>query len=163
MPQPIRIFEDLESSLFSSMCKMWRDFLKMSERIEITVWIQNFQKHQNGESDEVKNDLNKQNLWMRVLLCDWLKLVSLKICKVYFVTPSQSFFDQYHFLNNTTIRIFSKFYGKGGAISWLLFHLIWKNYVLHRDFSSKSWIVDAFHSWKHSTKQHFEPKFQFRK
>ena len=74
MPQPIRIFEDLESSLFS-MCKMWRDFLKMSERIEITVWIQNFQKHQNGESDEVKNNnLNKQNLWMR-MFCDWLKKV----------------------------------------------------------------------------------------
>ena len=29
---------------------------------------------------------------------------------------------------------------KVGVISWLLFHLIWKNYALH----SKSWIVDFF-------------------
>ena len=45
-----------------------------------------------------------------------------------------------------TIRsyYFSKFYGKVGVISWLLFHLIWKNYVLNWDFDSKSWIVDFF-------------------
>ena len=29
---------------------------------------------------------------------------------------------------------FSKFYGKVGVLSWLLFHLIWKNYVLNWDF-----------------------------
>ena len=38
-------------------------------------------------------------------------------------------------------RYFSKFYGKVGVISWLLFHLIWKNYVLYWDFDSKCWIV----------------------
>ena len=37
---------------------------------------------------------------------------------------------------------FSKFYGKVGVISWFLFHLIWKNYVLYWDFDLKSWIVD---------------------
>ena len=39
---------------------------------------------------------------------------------------------------------FSKFYGKVGSISWVLFHLIWKNYVLYWDFDLKSWIVDFF-------------------
>ena len=43
-----------------------------------------------------------------------------------------------------TNTYFSKFYGKVGIISWLLFHLIWKNYVQHWDFGSKSWIVDFF-------------------
>ena len=38
---------------------------------------------------------------------------------------------------------FSKFYGKVGAISWFLFHLIWKNYVLYWDFYLKSWIMDC--------------------
>ena len=42
------------------------------------------------------------------------------------------------------LKIFSKFYAKVGAISWLLFHLIWKNYVLNWDFVMKSWIVDFF-------------------
>ena len=40
--------------------------------------------------------------------------------------------------------IFSKFYGKVGVISWFLFHLIWKNYILYWDFDLKSWIVDFF-------------------
>ena len=40
--------------------------------------------------------------------------------------------------------IFSKFYGKVGVISWFLFHLIWKNYVLYWDFDLKNWIVDFF-------------------
>ena len=40
--------------------------------------------------------------------------------------------------------VFSKFYGKVGVIFWLLFHLIWKNYVLYWDFDSKSWIVAFF-------------------
>ena len=40
--------------------------------------------------------------------------------------------------------VFSKFYGKVGVISWFLFHIIWKNYVLHWDFDLKSWIVDFF-------------------
>ena len=31
-----------------------------------------------------------------------------------------------------------------GIISWLLFHLIWKNYILYWDFDSKSWIVAFF-------------------
>ena len=44
---------------------------------------------------------------------------------------------------------FSKFYGKVGVISWLLFHLIWKNYVLYWDFDSKSWIVDFFTRFTH--------------
>ena len=39
---------------------------------------------------------------------------------------------------------FSKFYGKVGVISWFLFHLIRKNYVLYWDFDMKSWIVDFF-------------------
>ena len=39
---------------------------------------------------------------------------------------------------------FSKFYGKVGVLSWLLFNFIWKNYVLNWDFDSKSWIVDFF-------------------
>ena len=39
---------------------------------------------------------------------------------------------------------FSKFYGKVGVISWFLFHLIWKNYILYWDFDLKSWIVDFF-------------------
>ena len=33
---------------------------------------------------------------------------------------------------------------KVGIISWILFHLIWKNYVLYWDFDLKSWIVDFF-------------------
>ena len=37
---------------------------------------------------------------------------------------------------------FSKFYGKVGVISQLLFHLIWKNYGLYWDSDSKSWIMD---------------------
>ena len=44
---------------------------------------------------------------------------------------------------------FSKFYGKIGVISWLLFHLIWKNYVLYWDIDSKSWIVDFFTRFTH--------------
>ena len=44
---------------------------------------------------------------------------------------------------------FSKFYGKVGVKSWLLFHLIWKNYVLYWDFDSKSWIVDFFTRFTH--------------
>ena len=40
--------------------------------------------------------------------------------------------------------LFSKFYGKVGVISWFLFHLIRKNYVLYWDFDLKSWIVDFF-------------------
>ena len=31
-----------------------------------------------------------------------------------------------------------------GVIYWILFHLIWKNYVLYWDFDLKSWIVDFF-------------------
>ena len=42
------------------------------------------------------------------------------------------------------LMYFSKFYGKVGIISWLLFHLIWKNYILYWDFVLKSWIVDFF-------------------
>ena len=34
---------------------------------------------------------------------------------------------------DTIINNFSKFYGKVGVISWFLFRLIWKNYVLYRD------------------------------
>ena len=44
---------------------------------------------------------------------------------------------------------FSKFYGKVGVISWFLFHLIWKNYVLYWDFDLKSWIVDFFTRFTH--------------
>ena len=47
-------------------------------------------------------------------------------------------------INKSTWNNFSKFYGKVGLISWLLFHLIWKNYVLYWDFDLKSWIVDFF-------------------
>ena len=36
-----------------------------------------------------------------------------------------------------------------GVISWLLFHLIWKNYVPNWDFYSKSWIVDFFTHFTH--------------
>ena len=39
-------------------------------------------------------------------------------------------------------------------ISWLLFHLIWKNYVLYIDFDSKSWIV-AFSLFKKDHKTNF--------
>ena len=39
---------------------------------------------------------------------------------------------------------FSKFYGKVGDISWSLFHLIRKNYVLYWEFDLKSWIVAFF-------------------
>ena len=42
---------------------------------------------------------------------------------------------------DTIINNFSKFYGKVGVISWFLFRLIWKNYVLYQDFDLKSWIV----------------------
>ena len=49
----------------------------------------------------------------------------------------------------TYIYFFPKFYGKVGVISWLLFHLIWKNYVLNWDFDSKSWIVDFFSHFTH--------------
>ena len=42
------------------------------------------------------------------------------------------------------VNFFSNFYGKVGVIFWLLFHLIWKNYVLNWDFDMKSWIVDFF-------------------
>ena len=41
-------------------------------------------------------------------------------------------------------KFFSKFYGKVGVISWLLFHLIWRTYVLYWHFDLKSWIVDFF-------------------
>ena len=61
---------------------------------------------------------------------------------------------------------FSNSYGKVGVIFWLLFHLIWKNYVLYWDFDLKSWFVDffhSFHSWKNTTKQLFLSKFQCRK
>ena len=44
----------------------------------------------------------------------------------------------------TSYVYFSKFYGKVGVISWLLFHLIWKNYVLYWNFDFKSWIVDFY-------------------
>ena len=39
---------------------------------------------------------------------------------------------------------FSKFYGKVGVIFLILFHLIWKNYILYWDFDLKSWIVEFF-------------------
>ena len=48
------------------------------------------------------------------------------------------------FEDNWKKNNFSKFYGKVGVISWFLFHLIWKNYVLYWDFDLKSWIVDFF-------------------
>ena len=48
--------------------------------------------------------------------------------------------------------LFSKFYEKVGVISWLLFHLIWKNYVLYWDFDWKSWIVDFFTHFTHEKK-----------
>ena len=44
----------------------------------------------------------------------------------------------------TPTKTFPKFYGKVGVISWLLFHLIWKNYILDWDFDSNSRIVDFF-------------------
>ena len=53
---------------------------------------------------------------------------------------------------------FSKFYGKLGIISCLLFHLIWKHYILYWDFDSKSLNCGFFHSfhyWKKTTKQFF--------
>ena len=68
--------------------------------------------------------------------------------------------------NEEKINVFPKFYGKVDVISWLLFHHIWKNYVLYWDFDSKSWIMDffhSFHSWKNTTKQLFLSKFQCRK
>ena len=40
---------------------------------------------------------------------------------------------------------FSKFYGKVGVIFLILFHLIWKNYILYWDFDLKSWFADFFH------------------
>ena len=46
-------------------------------------------------------------------------------------------------------KVFSKFYGKVDIIFWLLFHLIWKNYVLYWDFVLKSWIVDFFTHFTH--------------
>ena len=52
-------------------------------------------------------------------------------------------------LNTKMTMYFSKFYGKVGVISWFLFHLIWKNYVLYWDFDLKSWIVDCFTKEKH--------------
>ena len=53
-------------------------------------------------------------------------------------------------IENRRVKFFSsKFYGKVGAISWLLFHLIWKNYVLYCDFDLKSWIVDFFTRFTH--------------
>ena len=45
---------------------------------------------------------------------------------------------------SSTNTYISKFYGKVGVLSWILFHLIWKNYFLYWDFDLKSWIVDYF-------------------
>ena len=46
------------------------------------------------------------------------------------------------FSTNSIIKcFFFKFYGKVGVISWFLFHIIWKNYVLYWDFDLKIWIV----------------------
>ena len=57
-------------------------------------------------------------------------------------------------LKNSAERNFSKIYGNVGVISWFLFHLIWKNYVLYWDFDLKSWIVDFFtHSTQEKTPQ----------
>ena len=52
---------------------------------------------------------------------------------------------------------FSKFYGKVGVISWILFHLIWKNYILYWDFDLKSWIVDFFthFTWEKTPQNNF--------
>ena len=44
---------------------------------------------------------------------------------------------------------FSKFYGKIGVIFWLIFHLIWKNYDIYKDFDLKSWIVAFFTCFTH--------------
>ena len=52
-----------------------------------------------------------------------------------------SFLSWWH---KTYTNYISKFYGKVDVLLWLLFHLIWKNYVLNWDFDSKSWIVDFF-------------------
>ena len=52
-------------------------------------------------------------------------------------------------LKNKKIKTFSKFYRKVGVISWLLCHLIWKNYVLYWDFYSKFWIADFFTCFTH--------------
>ena len=35
------------------------------------------------------------------------------------------------------------------GVFWLLFHLIWKNYIIYWDFDSKSWIVDFFTRFTH--------------
>ena len=56
-------------------------------------------------------------------------------------------------LNTKMTMYFSKFYGKVGVISWFLFHLIWKNYVLYWDFDLKSWIVDFFTRFFHNIKR----------
>ena len=51
-------------------------------------------------------------------------------------------FYNLHFRTKNKIKNVTKFYGKVGVISWFLFHLIWKNYILYWDFDLKSWIVD---------------------
>ena len=43
-------------------------------------------------------------------------------------------------LNTKMTMYFSKFYGKVGVISWFLFHLIWKNYVLILTWKVELWI-----------------------
>ena len=55
----------------------------------------------------------------------------------------------HRYLSAENSYIFPIFYGKVGVISCLLFHLIWKNYVLNWDFDSKSWIVDFFTRFTH--------------
>ena len=89
-------------------------------------------------------------------------LTSKMYAKIYVILNSGSEIKK---INSKKV-FFTKFYGKVGVISWLLFLLIWKNYVLNWDFDSKSWIVDffhSFHSWKNTTKQLFLSKFQCRK
>ena len=68
-------------------------------------------------------------------------------------------------VNSVQVIDFSKFYGKVSVISWFLFHLIWKNYVLYWYFNLKSWIVDFFTRFtrEKTPQQLSQSKFQCRK
>ena len=68
-----------------------------------------------------------------------------KICYIIcYMLLLHYFFLTFYNTNFNSGKNFSKFHGKVGVISWFLFHLIWKNYVLYWDFDLKSWIVDFF-------------------
>ena len=117
----------------------------------ITFWCQFFSGPVNITEFEKKNLLTQRTIQLNKDQTQILLFQSIRFMNIYFYSLQWNtlYLVSFEFFWLHMDIIFSQIYGKVGVKSWLLFHLIWKDYILHWDFDQKSWIVDYIAGFTH--------------